>query len=718
MAKHVFYAVIVLVSFTEMIAQSITKDSIVVRSFGPRDYKAALFNFSTVEDENGIIYTANENGVLEYDGSEWHLIRIKNYSGAIKLEASPDGKIYVGGLNEFGYLERNASGQFEYNSVRDLVDSTLKINEIWQIYFFENQVYFQSYESIIRFDGETANVIPIKDTWLLPLNNEMYVSTYNKGIGILNKDSTKYINEGPKFKDDGVFKLLPGPDGKQLALTEFHGVFLVDTTDFSFQKWNVPVNEGLIKYGLYDGIVWDDSTYVFSGIDKGVVWANSSGDSLRVINKDNGISTNYMCELFQDTRGNLWLPTDGLNYLTWPDKQGIENFNTLLRYIEVDDSSTYVNTTSGDFIINQHGPIGSLVFHFATPGYDKIDLEYSYYLEGYEGNWSAWKSDVKKEYTNLEDGSYIFHVKARLQNGKVSTPASINFNIPILWYQTSWAYALAVLVLSLLIWIGIRIRTIHLKTLNKRLEEIIKDRTKELVTQREQLYASNEELIVTNNELDNFVYRSSHDLIAPLKSLKGLINITQNEKAEKNRITYFKMMNTSIAKLEEFIKSILEYSTNANGEIDKREIDLNQMLDSVVDDLVYFDNAQKVALKRHFDKNLTFVSDPKRVKIIISNLIANAIKYHDYSQQNPHIEVTATRDNGQLNICIADNGQGIDSEHLNKIFNMFYRGSDSSEGSGLGLYIVRDTIQKLNGDISVESTINEGTTFSLTFNLS
>jgi signal transduction histidine kinase len=714
MMKQVALIFFVFLNPLVSISQGIATDSIIIRDFGSRDFQAATSSYSMVEDENGILYAANENGILEYDGSEWNLIEIKDFSSAITIKLSPDGKLYVGGINEFGYLERNALGQMAYHSLRDLFNPKTKINEIWQIIFHENQVYFHSYETIIRYDGEQAHNLGIENSWLIPFNDQLLVSTYDRGLAVLEGDSVSYMDEVIKLKDDAPFKILPGPDGKQLALTEYNGAYLLDTTDYSFEKWNVEANANFVKHGLYDGLVWDDSTYLFSLTNQGVVWVSSAGKLLRSYNKGNGLTSNFSREILRDSKGNLWLPSDGINNLKWHDQIKPIDFNTLLRYVEVNDSTLFINANNGQLTIDEY--VTSIVFHFATPGYDHTDLEYAYYLEGFEPDWSTWKNDVKKEYTNLSSRPYTFHVKARLKTGEISTPASVQFDIPVRWYENFWTYFFGIILIGVVTAVAIRLRMNHLKMLNVKLEEIIDDRTKKLRAQKEALTKSNAELTLANDELDNFVYRSSHDLVAPLKSIRGLLQITRDEKSADERQQYFDMMTSSIIKLEEFIKSILEYSTNSNGEFESEELNLNDVLNSTVEDLKYFDSAQKVTLKRHFDKEFSFVSDHKRIKIILSNLLANAVKYHNYKQDNPFVEVTASKDDHAVFIDIIDNGPGISEIYLDKIFDMFYRASVDSEGSGLGLYIVKDTVHKLNGEITVTSELEKGTKFSLKFN--
>ncbi len=243
---------------------------------------------------------------------------------------------------------------------------------------------------------------------------------------------------------------------------------------------------------------------------------------------------------------------------------------------------------------------------------------------------------------------------------------------------------------------------------------MVQERTNELVAQQEQLKFANDELKTLNDELDNFVYRSSHDLVAPLKSLRGLIQVAQIDTSEDNRSNYFKLMNTSINKLEEFIRSIMDFSTNSKKPIEFKEIGLDVLLDSIVDDIKYYEKADKIRLIRHYDSDFKVITDPKRLHIILSNLITNAVKYHNYYQEEElYIKVSAQKIDNQYQINVEDNGQGIPEEHHEKIFNMFFRAHQGIEGSGLGLYIVVDTLNMLAGKISFTSKVRKGTNFKI-----
>lgn len=257
----------------------------------------------------------------------------------------------------------------------------------------------------------------------------------------------------------------------------------------------------------------------------------------------------------------------------------------------------------------------------------------------------------------------------------------------------------------------------RLKSLNRRLEKVINQRTHELTQRSEELKRANEELTVTNTELDNFVYRSSHDLVAPLKSIKGLISLAQMESSNPNQDEYLMRMNVSVTKLEDFIQSIMEYSVNSKQELVKNDVKLDEVIEDIRSDLQYFDQAGKVTLIKNYHADFTLKSDERRLKIILSNLITNCIKYHNYNLEKPVVEINVLPRyaKGITEIEVKDNGLGIDKIHLNKIFDMFYRASNSAvTGSGLGLYIVKDTVDKIGGQIDVDSEIGKGTKFKIT----
>lgn len=241
----------------------------------------------------------------------------------------------------------------------------------------------------------------------------------------------------------------------------------------------------------------------------------------------------------------------------------------------------------------------------------------------------------------------------------------------------------------------------------------IRDITESKAVQ-EQLEAQNEELKKINSELDRFVYSASHDLKAPLASVLGLINIAKLEKDAEMIIKYMQMMEQSIIKLDNFIKDIIDYSRNARLEMIFEETDVESLIQNTYENLQYLEKSSVIDKQIFIEKHSPCYIDTKRLAIILNNLLSNAINYHNTQKENPFIKVSVIVNHQSIRISVIDNGIGIAQEHLNRIFEMFYRASYDSKGSGLGLYIVKETVHKLNGKIIVHSELGEGTKFEIT----
>lgn len=687
-------------------AQDILKDSLYIRAFGTKDFRASEYNYSVAEDENGILFFANENGILEYDGSTWRLHPLPDYSHVITVEMGPDGRLYVGGRNEFGYMKRDSTGAMHYTSLRKAVKDSTEFGAVWQILFHKGNVYYQTYEGIIRYDGEMGHSLPIKNGWLFEMGGELYASVIEKGIAKFEGDSLRFVNTEIKLKEDNPMRPMGQIGSQKIMPTEYNGLYLFDTITYETRKWETSASAELIKAGVYDGTEWGDGLFMFSTIRGGLIWINDEGDVVRRMGKDDGLKSTETRAFHKDSKGNLWIPGFGIHHVVWPDKQKMTDFLTLIREIEVNEAEILVNKSTLSMESPFPAPIKSLVINFSTPGFDKQDLEYSHKLVGFDKEWSPWTDNTFKQYTNLEGGEYEFLVKARISSGRESDMARLTLYVPTLWYRTVWAAFGGVGLISLMVLGVYRIRTNQLKLQNKKLEAIVEQRTLEL---RE----ANEELVTKNHELDQFVRRVSHDLVAPLKSVKALMAITQEETEPAEQKKCFDMMKLSLDKQEEFVKRMLDQAVNYR-EVKRETIELMKMCQSVRSELNYYEGADKMEFIVDCPKSFTLEADPDRLKIVLSNLISNAIKYRRLDEAKPLIVVRAKMDGKLAIIEVEDNGLGIDQKYLEKIFDMFVRVSDQSHGSGLGLYIVKDMMRKMGGTIAAQSELGRGTTFRLT----
>jgi signal transduction histidine kinase len=231
----------------------------------------------------------------------------------------------------------------------------------------------------------------------------------------------------------------------------------------------------------------------------------------------------------------------------------------------------------------------------------------------------------------------------------------------------------------------------------------------------EALRTQYEELVKINKELDSFVYSVSHNLRSPLMSVLGLVNLAKTEDQNRDNFfsQYFNMMETSINKLDETLKEILDYSRNARKDLEIEQIDMRKIINDHLERMQYMPGAQHIHKEVIIDQEAPFYSDKYRFSFIVNNLISNAIKYYDPDKADPFLQITIVTRKNKAVLEFKDNGIGIDDRHLTRVFDMFFRATHKNDGAGLGLYIVKEAVEKLHGDISIVSKMGQGTTFTI-----
>jgi len=700
-------------------SQLIHTDSIIFHEFDGSLYRASSFNYVTREDEDGVLYIGNENGLLEFDGTHWQLHQKPNFTPIRNLKIVGD-KIYVVGGGDIGFFQRNSTGQMIYHSMNDKLEKE-EMPYVWYIAEQKGDIIFSTTEGVYKWEGEIIKEIPYKNIFSMRnVNGEILLSVFGEdgGLAVFEDDSIKIVNNDFSFKDDAAYDFIQKRDGEWLIFTSEEGFYKLNTETYETELWDNEANQYFLQDSMYLYSIqkFHDSLFVAASWENGIIIFNEEGKILHNLKEEDGLMTNYYNIPMTDRRGNLWVTSPvGLNYLKWHNKNEKLNFEAraLVRYMRIGDSTLFIKGEN-DKIVIEDNKTKSFGLYFSVPSFIKQDLEFSYYLEGFDEDWSDWTTDTRKEYTNLSGGEYTFHLRAQnIDDNKVEIlPFEFDIIVPIKWYESYITYILFGLFVGLLIFGFIRYRTHRLSLTNKKLESIVKERTSELRSQKERLKKANEELKTINNELDNFVYRSSHDLVAPLKSLRGLISVAGMSNNPDEIKDYFKLMNISITKLEEFIKSIMDFSTNTKKPLEMKPVKMDFILDSIVEDLKFYANADKVELIRAYNSDFEITTDPKRLNIVLSNLVTNALKYHDFEKdETPYIKVSAKIEDNSYIIEVEDNGSGIPDEYQSKIFDMFFRAHQGIEGSGLGLYIVVDTLNVLKGKIDFTSKTRKGTKF-------
>lgn len=213
-----------------------------------------------------------------------------------------------------------------------------------------------------------------------------------------------------------------------------------------------------------------------------------------------------------------------------------------------------------------------------------------------------------------------------------------------------------------------------------------------------------------NEELETLVYRVSHDLRGPLASVTGLFQLLEHEEETLDNLKYYLgLIQETTTKLENTLSGLLEIGLSSNGSLMNHEFNVRSSIQDILASFNGYPGHEDVILLFSANQELTINTEEKTFRSVLQNLIENSIKY-----RKPHItdsvtKISARKYKNGIKIKVKDNGQGMSRQVQRRAFDMFYRGNQISEGSGLGLFIVKSNIEKLGGEIRIKSQVDHGT---------
>jgi signal transduction histidine kinase len=266
----------------------------------------------------------------------------------------------------------------------------------------------------------------------------------------------------------------------------------------------------------------------------------------------------------------------------------------------------------------------------------------------------------------------------------------------------------------------------------------IRKASREILEQKEEIQAQSEELIEANQtiaqinkdletkieertsalrqaykELDTFFYRSSHDFRRPLTTFLGLAEVAKITVKDQNALELFSKVKETASNLDKMLVKLQSISDVGAQQLVYKEVFVKEIVDDVCDGFSDELKQKNIKVSCTVDLKDSFYSYPAMFKTIIENLLENAIYFSGFDQ--PAIKVSAFQNEDHVNLAVEDNGQGIDPQYQDRIFDMYFRGSERSKGNGLGLYIVKKAVEKLNGKITVTSVYGKGSVFLISF---
>ncbi|HKZ37962.1 MAG TPA: sensor histidine kinase [Chryseolinea sp.] len=241
----------------------------------------------------------------------------------------------------------------------------------------------------------------------------------------------------------------------------------------------------------------------------------------------------------------------------------------------------------------------------------------------------------------------------------------------------------------------------------------------------EQLSRANEELQSTletnklqteiienkNAELDSFFYRISHDLRGPISSLLSLSFLAKIDVKDKQALDYIEKQHQQVERLNNIITGLMNLATLNRTDLQRELIDFHKIIDDCIGSFDGLENFASVSFVKNIQPGIKFYSEWTLLNAILQNLIENAIKYS--KGPHPYVKISARQEGPWIILEVEDNGQGIPQKHQSKIFEMFFRATQNATGTGLGLYILKRSVDKLKGTIDFKSEVEVGSRFTV-----
>lgn len=359
----------------------ISQDLPPITKYAPDQYKAGNQNWMISQDNFNFIYSANNEGLLEFDGSVWTLYPSPNETIIRSINVIQD-KIYTGCYMEFGFWQRDKNGRLSYTSLSEKIkDKLVDDEQFWNVLHYDHWVIFQSLNQIFIFDTKVAafKVIKPKSGILKAYisNNSIYYQTVSEGLFEIENGVSKLISDQSFFIENKIVSISKNKDAL-LIITQNKGVF--SYLDSKISKWNTDVNSELEKSGVYCSTILKDGSFAIGTISNGIFILSKEGEKIYHINQNNGISNNTALSLYEDSDSNIWVGLDnGINCInlkspirSYVDKTGV--LGTVYASI-LFQGNLYIGTNQGLFYKNQHAK-GDFNFINGTNG--QVWTLYSY----------------------------------------------------------------------------------------------------------------------------------------------------------------------------------------------------------------------------------------------------------------------------------------------------------------------------------------------------
>ena len=288
-----------------------------ITNFSKSDYQAGTQNWAIGQDERGIMYFANNKGILEFDGTQWRILELPNSSSIVRsFSFTKDGRIYVGGQGEFGYFQANKKGKNEYKSLTDLIPTSISFEDIWKIFLLEKSIFFCSEKYIFHLKNNQIKIIAPKTRFenFFQIDQKIYLQDKEKGLFFLEDDQLIAIPQSEVINNNRIAALLAYDANDALLISATQGLFLLNKT--GIRPWLLSANALLEKAHFFCAAKITKDIFALGTVQNGLILINKLGEIVLHLNKEKGLQNNTVLSILQDVHDNLWLGLDnGIDFV-------------------------------------------------------------------------------------------------------------------------------------------------------------------------------------------------------------------------------------------------------------------------------------------------------------------------------------------------------------------------------------------------------------------